>query len=393
MTEISIFDGEQPLQITKPLRLIELFAGYGSQHLALKYLGIPCESYAISEWAVKSIQAYKDLHCPNDNHPYDTAFSDKEIKNYLKGKISADYSTPLSDEQIERMPIDRARQIVRNMFATNNKGSITAIKAADIKLENGYTYLLTYSFPCQDLSSAGRQAGMERGSATRSGLLWEVERLLNEWNGIGKVPDILLMENVPEVVGQKNRTAWCEWIAALDKLGYKSYWKVLNATDFGIPQNRERCFMVSVQGDYYFEFPLARPLNIRLKDVLQKHVAENYYLSDETVAKFIWSPGKEKGTDTVVVKKGEKDARHVEVAKTLQARDYKDCRTVSTREGINAVVELTGGGNIMPTIKAGYSKAGATNLLGHPHDGLKAPAIIEYPDGEQNLYKPKRHED
>lgn len=377
MNEISIFDGASKLCIDKPLRLIELFAGYGSQRLALKYLGIPCESYAISEWAIKSIQAYKDLHCPNDHNPYDTVFSDREIRNWLKGKISSDYSTPLTDEQIERMPLATARTIVRNMFATNNHGSIVGMPADSIRLDGDYIYLLTYSFPCQDLSGAGLRQGMEKGAGTRSGLLWEVERLLNEWNGIGRVPDILLMENVPEVVGQKNRKAWEQWIAALDQLGYKSYWQILNATDFGIPQNRRRCFMVSVQGDYYFDFPKTYKNKLRLKDVLEREVDEKYYLSDETVAKFVVS--RPLTGDTIVVKKGETEPKHTEVAKTLQARDYKDCRTVSTREGVNAVVEgisTTKEGDAL-AIKAGYYKFYGANIVGHD-DGMKATGVIEY---------------
>ena len=294
MTEISIFDGQHRLSITKPIRLIELFAGYGSQRLSLDYLGIPYESYAISEWAIKSIQAYKDMHEPDDHRPYDIVFSDAEIRKQLYGRISKDYSTPLTDEQVDKLPIAEARRIVRNMYATNNKGSITAIKGADIHLEGGYTYILSYSFPCQDLSNAGLRKGMDRDSGTRSGLLWEVERLLRAWNALGHVPDILLMENVPEVVGAKNRTAWESWIAFLDSLGYKSYWKIMNAVDYGIPQNRKRCFMVSIQGDYYFDFPEPIGCDIKLRNVLEPivDVDESYYLSDELIQNFMkWSDG------------------------------------------------------------------------------------------------------
>lgn len=344
MTDISIFDGEHPLLIEKSLRLIELFAGYGSQSLALKYLGIPHEHYFISEWAVKSIQAYKDMHCHDDNKPYDSVFADKEIRNYLKGKISADYSTPLTDEQIERMPIDKARTIVRNMFATNNLGSICSIEAKKHPIVGDYTYLLTYSFPCQDLSMAGLRQGMERGSSTRSGLLWEVERLLNEWNDIGRVPDILLMENVPEVVGTKNRKAWEEWIASLDQLGYKSYWKILNATDYGIPQNRRRCFMASVQGNYYYDHPSPIGCPLRLKDVLESKVSEDYYLSDETVAKFVRSQSvnaerereRERMMGTLM-----RDGSMIEksIAGSITCEEAKRGRNVKCRDGINAVVE------------------------------------------------------
>lgn len=292
MTEISIFDGTHPLTITKPVRLIELFAGYGSQRLSLDYLNIPYESYAISEWAIKSIQAYKDMHEPDDHRAYDIVFSDAEIRKQLYGRISRDYSTPMTDAQIDKMSIAEARKIVRNMYATNNKGSITAIKGADIDLEGGYTYILSYSFPCQDLSNAGLRRGMDRDSGTRSGLLWEVERLLREWYQLGRLPDILLMENVPEVVGTKNRAAWEQWIAFLDSLGYHSYWKVMNAVEYGIPQNRRRCFMVSVCGDYYYDFPEPIGCPIKLKDVLEPldSVSEAYYLSDELIKSFMkWS--------------------------------------------------------------------------------------------------------
>lgn len=89
---------------------------------------------------------------------------------------------------------------------------------------------------------------MAKGSGTRSGLLWEIERILKECD---ELPQVLLMENVPEVIGQKNKDSFADWIAFLDSMGYKSKWEILNGTDFEIPQNRKRCFMVSVLGDYY----------------------------------------------------------------------------------------------------------------------------------------------
>lgn len=121
-------------------------------------------------------------------------------------------------------------------------------------------------------------------------MLWEVERLLFECEEESNLPQILLMENVPEVVGQKNMSAFSEWIESLDRLGYRSYWKILNATEFGVPQNRKRCFMVSVLGDYYFEFPEKIGCGIRLKHILEPNVDESYYLSDKLVETFVaWS--------------------------------------------------------------------------------------------------------
>ena len=120
---------------------------------------------------------------------------------------------------------------------------------------------------------------MAKGSGTRSGLLWEVERLLNE---IDELPQVLLMENVPQVINDD----FYEWLNFLDSKGYKSYYDLLNAKNYGIPQNRNRCYMVSLLGDYSYTFPDEIPLEKRLKDVLEDEVDEKYYLSDKGV-KFV----------------------------------------------------------------------------------------------------------
>lgn len=280
--QISMFDGKNKFIIDKPIRLIELFGGYGSQALALKYLGIPFEHHCLSEWAIKSIGAYKDLHFSENNIDYSQTFSKTEIVEWLNGKISSDYSTPLSIERIERLGEMNIRKIYNNMKACNNLGSITQIKGNDLKIvdTDKYCYIMTYSFPCQDLSSAGKGAGMAKGSNTRSGLLWEVERILKE---LKQLPQVLLMENVPEVIGTKNISHFAKWVAVLDELGYKSKWGLLNAKDFEIPQNRNRCFMVSILGDYYYEMPKGFMLDYRLKDFLDKQVDESYYLKEARI--------------------------------------------------------------------------------------------------------------
>lgn len=282
MTQISLFDGGEKIIINKPIRLIELFGGYGSQSLALKYLGVEFEHWLLSEWAIPSIQAYKDLHFGEDNADYSASLSDLEIVDFLDGRISRDYQTPMTREQIIRQGETWRRKVYNNMKASKNLGSIMKIDGKDLNLvdTDKFTYLLTYSFPCQDLSSAGKGAGMEKGSGTRSGLLWEVERLLIETKTL---PKILLMENVPEVVGKKNMPQFAKWLAFLDGLGYKTKWSILNTKDFGIPQNRARCFAVSVLGDYYYDMPKGFTLKKRLKDVLETSVDESYYLKNETI--------------------------------------------------------------------------------------------------------------
>ena len=138
---------------------------------------------------------------------------------------------------------------------------------------------------------------MTKGSGTRSGLLWEIERLLQECLEIGELPQILLMENVPGVHGQKNRQSFNNWLNFLESIGYKSYWQDLNAKNFGVPQNRNRTFMVSVLGDFYYEFPQPIKLEKRLKDVLETEIEEKYYLSDKIVDYFVrhTEENKEKG--------------------------------------------------------------------------------------------------
>ena len=291
MNQISFFDGTQKFRNNKPIRLIELFAGYGSQALALKYLGVPFEHHRISEWATKSIQAYKDIHATDDSTDYSQGLTTAEIKTWLTGKISTDYSTPATPEQIGRFSEKTVRTLYNNMRATRNIGSITQATASDLAIEHTdeFLYIMTYSFPCQDLSAAGNGAGMSKGSGTRSGLLWEVERLLSEIsNGGGyALPQVLLMENVPQVIGGGAIADFVQWREFLERLGYKNYHRLMNAKDYGIPQNRNRCFMVSILGDYYYTFPAARKLQYRLKDYLDRNVDEKYYLSDATIEMFM----------------------------------------------------------------------------------------------------------
>ena len=213
----------------KPIRLIELFAGIGSQAKALKNLGVDFEHWFVCEFDKYAIQSYNAVH--------DTNFTTSDVT-----KISANDL---------------------NITDTEN-----------------FTYLLTYSFPCQDLSNAGKGRGMEKGSGTRSGLLWEVERLLNECT---ELPQVLLMENVPQVHSVKNKEHFDKWIAFLESKGYSNHWQDLNAKDYGIPQSRNRCYMVSILGEHSFKFPEEIPLEWRLGDLLEQEVDEKYYLSDAAI--------------------------------------------------------------------------------------------------------------
>lgn len=125
---------------------------------------------------------------------------------------------------------------------------------------------------------------MKKGSGTRSGLLWEVERLLNETENL---PQILLMENVPQVISTDNIDDFHNWCSFLESKGYKCYTQILNAKDYGVAQNRERCFMVSILGDYNYKFPQPVPLDKTMKDYLEDEVDEKYYINSEKAQKLI----------------------------------------------------------------------------------------------------------
>lgn len=282
--QISIFDELYPkYKITKPIRLIEFFAGYGSQALALKYLGVPFEHWKICEWAVKSIQAYKDIHFTNENFDFSNTVNKEQLVNWLYNLgISSNYNEPMTLEQIKRLGYDKALQILNNIHITNDLVNIQKVKGEDLEIvdTDKYDYILCYSFPCQDLSLAGKGKGM-KDTSTRSGMLWEVERILTECNELETLPQILLMENVPQVHGSDNVKDFNKWQLRLEELGYKNYWQDLIATDYGIPQTRNRCFMVSILGDYNYTFPKPIPLKLKLKDMLEDNVDEKYYLSDK----------------------------------------------------------------------------------------------------------------
>jgi len=174
MYQSTIFDMLYPkYKIEKPIRLIETFSGYGSQALALKYLGIEFEHWKTCEWAIRSIQAYKDIHFPNDSTDYSNGISKEQIIERLHYfGISSNYNEPMKLEQIKRLNENNLRTIFNNIVATNNLVNIQQVKGRDLEIvdTDRYTYIFTYSFPCQDLSLAGKGKGMS-DTSTRSGML------------------------------------------------------------------------------------------------------------------------------------------------------------------------------------------------------------------------------
>ncbi|WP_288961171.1 DNA cytosine methyltransferase [uncultured Peptoniphilus sp.] len=208
------------------IRVFEAFAGVGTQAMALKRIGIDYKVVGISEIDKFALKSYEEIH----------------------GKV-------------------------------NNYGDISKIDSDNLPDFD----LFTYSFPCQDISMAGKQAGFNKDSGTRSSLLWECERIIRN-----KKPKYLLMENVKALTFKKNIEGFNNWLKILEDLGYKNHWKVLNAKDYGIPQNRERVFCISILDDEKeYKFPKKQILKTRLKDVLEDEVDEKYYLSNDRVKQLI----------------------------------------------------------------------------------------------------------
>lgn len=288
--QTTIFDMLYPkYKITKPIRLIEFFAGYGSQALSLKYLGVEFEHWKICEWAIKSIQAYKDIHFTDEHKDFSNDLP-KEflVESLYNFGISSNYNEPMTKKQIERLSDKQLKTIFNNIVITRNLVNIQQVKGEDLKIvdTDKYDYILTYSFPCQDLSLAGKGKGMS-DTSTRSGMLWEVERILTECKELNQLPQILLMENVPQVHGTDNVADFNKWQLKLEELGYKNYFQDLIATDYGIPQTRNRCFMISILGNYSYTFPKPIPLKLKLKDMLESEVNEKYFISDKMLNCFM----------------------------------------------------------------------------------------------------------
>ena len=167
---------------------------------------------------------------------------------------------------------------IHNVSEDMNLGDITKINEKELPKDID---LITYGFPCQDISLAGKQKGLfnEDGSKTRSGLFFEALRIIEETQ-----PRVAIAENVKNLVGKKFKTQFEIVLKTLDNAGYNNYWKVLNAKDYGIPQNRERVFIVSIRKDIdngEFKFPEPFELKLRLKDMLDDEVDKKYYLSEK----------------------------------------------------------------------------------------------------------------
>ena len=301
--QLTIFDELcDKFSITKPIRLIELFAGYGSQAMALKRIGAKFEHYRVVEFDKFAINSYNAVH--------GTDFKAADIRD-------------IHAEDLEVADTDK------------------------------YCYIMTYSFPCTDLSIAGKMKGMKKGNGTRSGLLWEVERLLKE---MSERPQILLMENVTQVHGKANIEDFRQWISFLESIGYQNFWQDLNAKNYGVAQNRNRCFMFSFLGNYSYDFPQPIPLKKKLKDYLEDNVDEKYYINNEKSDKLIKQlidngtlPQHNLGRQTCV-KEFQSDVKIIGQMDNMIDHTFESSNRVYDTEGVAPAMTTCGGGGLQPKI-------------------------------------------
>lgn len=211
-----------------------------------------------------------------------TAFSGYDSQCLALEKLGVEYDL-IGWSEIDKSAI-RAHNLLFPQYKDRNYGNISKIDWSQVPDFD----LFTYSSPCQDFSNAGLQRGGEEGSNTRSSLLWECRKAI-----LAKKPKYLLLENVEALINKKFINLFNKWISELGEYGYTSYWQVLNAKNYGIPQSRNRVFLVSVLREDNDKFPIYHfPQKIELKtkliNLLEDNVDVKYYLSKETIEKFLY---------------------------------------------------------------------------------------------------------
>lgn len=232
------------------MNIVELFAGIGSQRKAIRNLKIKHKVLNIAEWYIPAILAYDSIHNGDRDIQALGDISREELIKYLSQfTFSMDSKRPLTKNALRRLNINIMKHLYIANKRTNNLVSIDKVHGNELPNDID---VLTYSFPCQDLSNVGAfhgyRNGIDKGVKSRSGLLWEVERIMEQRvESKSKLPRILLMENVSSLLAKRHKGNFDNWIKSLESMGYLvNEHFLLNSKDCGIPQNRKRIFMVSV---------------------------------------------------------------------------------------------------------------------------------------------------
>ena len=313
-----------------------LFSGIGCQERGFENSGLfDIEVLNTSDINKESVLSYAAIHCGMTNETvekYNDYPSREEMAQYLTN-INLGYE-PEKNKKFDwfKLAKKKSNDIEKYWLAcklTNNLGDISRID------ELPYADFWTCSFPCTDISVAGKMKGLDQDSGTRSSLLWENIKLLKKAKDNNTLPKYIMVENVKNLVSKKFIEHFNNLISVFDDLDFNTYWSVLNGKDCGVPQNRERVFVIAIRKDIdngTFDFPKPFDTGIRLKDVLEENVDEKYYLSEVATRKFkLFSESK--GNDIKVAgslnpDKNVQDRVRVldtdGVSQGLRATDYKD---------------------------------------------------------------------
>lgn len=403
--------------------MVTTFSGIGAQERGFINSGLfDVDVIATSDIDKEAILSYAAIHCGLTEEmveSYNQYPNKEQMISELKEKnIGYDF---LKNKEFDwdRLGRRKGKHIEKYWLAlklANNLGDIT-------KVENLPTCdILTFSFPCQSISIAGRQEGIISGE-TRSGLVYEIVRLIENAKDNNMLPKYLMLENVSALVSKKFIKDFENLNSFFEKVGYNVYWSLINGKDCGIPQNRNRCFGIYIRKDIdtgKMDFPMPFDNGVRLKDVLEESVDEKYYLSDEVVKRFKitdmefkdnivgltqTASGKTHQKDVVFnqngivsnllatdykqpkqicIDKSIKDTRAIEYANCLTARED---RGVSNRKSEGtAVLEQVGqiyGTEKEPNPQAGqiYSSECLSPTLDTCSGGNRMPKILQRPRG------------
>lgn len=376
---------------TEKITVNELFSGIGAQVSALERLGIPFEIKHTSDIDHNAVLSYAAIHC---------GLTEELVNTYTDYPTREEMARQLTEINLGydfqknkpynwyRFVNSKSKELEKYWLAnklSRNLGDISKLEHLD------YADFWTYSFPCTDISVAGKQEGIKQGQ-TRSGLLYEVQRLLEKANKMLALPKYLMLENVKNLVGKKFKPQFDEWVAWLNELGYNTYWKVLNAKDYGVPQNRERVFAISIRKDIddgKFEFPQSFDNGVRFKDVLEDHVDEKYYLTDTMIRGFIKhnenhtarANGALAPTDNTIFETN----RCVEVDSLSGGKwdkIYESARRYYSIDGISPTIHTCGGGNTEPKIAEPIAYVKEATKKGYVE-----PNELSHFEWKQQMYK------
>lgn len=377
----------EDLQIVKTEKITvnELFSGIGAQISALERLGIPCEIKHTSDIDHNAVLAYASIHC---------GLTEELINTYTEYPTREEMARQLTEINLGydfqknkpynwyRFVNSKSKELEKYWLANKLSRNLGDISKID-KLE--YADFWTISFCCQDISNAGKMKGFKLGSNTRSSLLWDNIKLLKQAVDSNNAPKYVMFENVKNLVSKKFMSDFNDLLDVLNELGYNTYWKILNAKDYGVPQNRERVFAISIRKDIddgKFEFPQPFDNGVRLKDVLEDNVDEKYYLSEDIQNRLII-------TDKTLTKNiigttkpsfrtiGQRDLVYSKnsIMGTLVATDYKQPKQILETNRCVKVGDLNY--YSYETSNRIYSKEGISPTLTTMQGGNTEPKIAE----------------